>query len=104
MKDERETRGSLSSFILPPSALDSLALHLVQGVPPEARAILLQLNLLYAAGHLYFRTVVQVAGFGALEPDHLAVLFCHGSTRKAKKPVASSQKPVAGREKGAFTP
>ena len=70
----------LSSFSLHPSALFSL--HLVQRVAAEAGAVLFQLDLLHAAGHLDFRTVVQVTGFGALKPRHFAILFCHDNTRK----------------------
>src|SRR5262249_40276780 len=40
-------------------------------------AVLLDLDLLHAASHLDFRTVIQVAGFRALKPDHFAVFFCH---------------------------
>src|SRR5688572_4022092 len=84
---KRLTRRPLSSFSLHPSSL--LSLHLVERVAAEAGAVLFQLHLLHAAGHLDFCTVVQVTGFGALKPDHFSVLFGHRNT-----PVGAGSQPA----------
>src|SRR5688500_10172899 len=71
MKDE----SSFSSFRLHPSSL--LPFDLVQRMLAQPGAVLLDLDLLHAAGDFDFRAVVEVAGLGALQPDHFASLFCH---------------------------
>jgi hypothetical protein len=55
----------------------SLPLNFMHRVPAEARTVLLDLDLLRAACDLDFRTVIQVAGFGALQPHHFSALFRH---------------------------
>jgi hypothetical protein len=58
----------------------SLPLHLMHRMPAQARAVLLYLNLLRATGDLDLRSVVQVTGFGALQPHHFSAFFCHFNT------------------------
>jgi hypothetical protein len=50
----------------------------------EARAELLEFDLLHAAGYLDFGPIIQVTGFGALKPDHFATFLCHYSTSGQK--------------------
>jgi hypothetical protein len=49
----------------------------MQRVLAQARAVLLDLDLLHAAGDFDLRAVVQIARFRALQPHHFAVFFCH---------------------------
>src|SRR5437868_4226697 len=51
----------------------------MQRMPSLARAELLVLDLLDAAGDLDFGTVVQIAALGALHPDHFTTFFGHDS-------------------------
>jgi len=46
-------------------------------VTAEARAVLLDLDLLGAAGDLDFGAVIQITRFGALKPHHFSAFFCH---------------------------
>src|SRR5437868_2882260 len=46
-------------------------------MPSLARAMLLALDLGNPADHLDLGPVVQIAALGALQPRHLAILFCH---------------------------
>jgi hypothetical protein len=55
----------------------SFPLHLMQRVLAKPRRVLLDLDLLHAAGDSDLGAVVQVTGFGALKPDHFSILFCH---------------------------
>jgi len=55
----------------------SLPFDFMQRVAAEARAVLLDLDLLRAAGDLDLGAVVQVARFGALKPHHFSAFFCH---------------------------
>ncbi len=48
-------------------------------MPTKPRAVLLPLNLRRAADDLQFRTVIEVTGLGALEPDHLSIFLRHDS-------------------------
>src|SRR4051794_34700207 len=80
MKAEGKIR-SASAFTLLPSAFGSLPLHLVQRVLSEPGALLLDFDLLHAAGDLDLGAVVQVTGFGALKPDHFAAFFRHFTPR-----------------------
>ena len=57
-----------------------LPLDFMHRMAAEARAVLLNLDLLRATGHLDFGAVVQVAGLGALQPDHFTIFFCHNIT------------------------
>src|SRR5215210_2020619 len=49
-------------------------------MPPQARAVLLDLYFLRSAGHLDLGAIIQIARFGALQPDHFATFFCHDTT------------------------
>jgi hypothetical protein len=40
-------------------------------------AILFEFDLGGTADDFEFRTVIQVTGFGALQPDHFAIFFGH---------------------------
>src|SRR3954464_6074208 len=94
---KRETDRFVSSFILPPSSFDSLALHLMHRVPAQPGAVLLDLDLLRAARHLDLGAVVQVTGLGALQPDHFSALFSHG-TSPSNRQIKNRQWSVVRRQ------
>src|SRR3954465_7040619 len=50
-------------------------------MPPQARAVFLDLDFLRSAGHLDLGAIIQIARLGALQPDHFATFFCHDTTR-----------------------
>src|SRR3982751_647312 len=101
-KDPRFLRHS--AFIILHSAFPSLALHLMHRVPAQPGAVLLDLDLLRAAGHLDLSAVVQVAGLGALQPDHFAAFFCHNSTYRicpiADEPAVAAQNRITPARSG----
>src|SRR5687767_5282247 len=46
-------------------------------MPAQPRTVLLDFDLLHAAGDLDLGAIVQIVGLRALEPDHVSVFFCH---------------------------
>ena len=49
----------------------------MQRVLAKFAIVLLNFDLLHAAGDFNLGAVVQVTGFGALKPNPFAVFFCH---------------------------
>jgi hypothetical protein len=49
----------------------------MQGMPAQAGGVFFEFYLLRATGDLDFRAIVEVARFGALEPDSFSIFFCH---------------------------
>lgn len=44
----------------------------------KAWGVLLDFDLLHTTNDFNFGAVIQIACFSALEPDHFAIIFCHG--------------------------
>jgi hypothetical protein len=63
----------------------------MQRVPAQAGTVLFQFDLLRATGNLDFRAIVEVARFGALQPDSLAILFCHDNLINSRQSAVISQ-------------
>src|SRR5687768_3787975 len=68
-----------------------LPLELMHRVLALAVAVLLQLDLGRAAGHLDLGAVVEVVAVRALQPRHFPVLFCHTSPTRCQWSVVSGQ-------------
>src|SRR5688500_19564444 len=79
MRRQYAVSGRRTRICLLHSAYCLLPLHFMQSVGALALAILLQLDLLDAAGDFDFRAVVEVLARIALQPHHFPVLFRHRS-------------------------
>jgi hypothetical protein len=63
----------------------------MHGVATQPRGVFLPFDLGHSADHFQFRTIVEVAGFRALQPDHFTVFFSHTDLINAKIRLRSKQ-------------
>src|ERR1700735_3492023 len=81
-EDVKREDGRYAGFTFHVSRFTSsslLTFHFMQRMAAQSGGIFLHFHLLRTPSHLDFRAIVEIAGLGALQPDHFSAFFSHGT-------------------------